>query len=75
VPDAEIETTAEITGPATLAALGAARLATTENFTAGRFTTFEGRLQAILRAGTEPGTAVLTVRSGAWTASTEVLVE
>ena len=75
VPDAELETTAEVTGPATLAALGAARLATTENYTTGRFTTYEGRLQAILRAGTEPGTAVLTVRSGGWTARSEVRVE
>jgi len=75
VPDYEARTDATVDGPATLAALGAARVSTEENYTTGTFTAYEGRLQAILRAGTASGRAVLTVRGGGFTARLEIPVE
>ena len=53
--------TAVITGPASLLAFGTARPVTSENYVSGSFTSYLGRWQAILRAGTEPGLASLAV--------------
>ena len=63
VPDAAVKITASVAGAASLAAFGSSIPSTQELYTAGEFTSYEGRLQAILRSGYEPGEAVLTVRS------------
>jgi beta-galactosidase len=48
---------------------------TTENYTAGEFTTYKGRLLAIVRAGYEIGNSVLTVNiDGLKNASFEIPV-
>ena len=61
VPDADLLLDAEATGAASLAGFGSARPATEENYTAGRFTAYNGRALAVLRAGVEAGEAKLTV--------------
>ena len=61
VPDAEVPLKAEAAGAATLAGFGSGAPKTTENYTTGCFTSFHGRALAVLRAGTEAGSAVLTV--------------
>ena len=50
-------------GSAELAGFGSANPITTENYTTGSFTSFDGRAQAILRSGIVPGKAVLKVVS------------
>lgn len=61
VPTAELKTTAHVEGAATLAAFGTGNPQATENYTTGEFTSYKGRLLAIVRAGYESGTSVLTV--------------
>ena len=61
VPDADLLLEAEASGAASLAGFGSARPATEENYTAGRFTAYNGRALAVLRAGVEAGEAKLTV--------------
>jgi beta-galactosidase len=61
VPTVELKSTAHVEGAATLAAFGTGRSQTTENYTTGEFTSYRGRLLAIVRAGYEPGSSVLTV--------------
>ena len=61
VPTAEIKAKAKVCGAGTLAAFGAGTPATTENYTKGEFTSFKGRLLAILRSGYESGSVTLTV--------------
>ena len=58
VPTAE-DTLAKVSveGAASLAGFGTGRGQTEENYTKGEFTSFEGRWQVILRAGTEAGEA------------------
>lgn len=63
VPDAEKLIKASVEGAAALAAFGSARPVTTENYTTGSFTSYEGRAQAILRADYEAGEAVLNVQA------------
>lgn len=64
VPDGDIKLTATVTGAATLAGFGSGNPITAENYTTGEFTTYRGRVMAILRAGEEPGEANLTVSGG-----------
>jgi len=54
---------ASVTGEATLAAFGTGRPKTTENYTAGEFTSWLGRCVAILRSGTTIGKAGLRVEA------------
>jgi beta-galactosidase len=61
VPEASLSTTARVEGMATLAAFGTGRPQTSENYTTGHFTSFKGRLLAIVRAGYEIGLSSLTV--------------
>ncbi len=61
VPDADTLLTAEVCGAAELAGFGSANPITAENYTAGRFTSHQGRALAILRAGWEAGEARLRV--------------
>ncbi len=63
VPTAELPATAAVTGAATLQAFASARPATAENYTTGSFTSYEGRWQAVLRAGAEAGPATLRVEA------------
>lgn len=63
VPDAAVKMNAAVQGAASLAAFGSAIPVTEELYTTGTFTSYEGRLQAILRSGYEKGEAVLTVKS------------
>ncbi len=61
VPTVEKLTTASVTGVATLAAFGTGNPITDENYTKGEFTSYKGRLLAIVRAGYETGIATLNV--------------
>lgn len=61
VPRAEDMLAAEVSGKAKLAAFGSANPVTEEMYTAGRFTSYKGRLLAIVRAGYEAGEAVLKI--------------
>lgn len=62
VPDAALPMTAAVSGAAVLAGFGSAAPVTEELYSTGTFTSYQGRLQAVLRSGYEPGEAVLTVR-------------
>ena len=55
VPNAEVKCCAKASGAGSLAAFGIAKPATTENYTAGSFTSHEGRVMAIVRGGWENG--------------------
>lgn len=61
LPYLEAHANAEAQGAAVLAAFGTGRGCTEENYTKGEVTLYQGRALAILRAGTEAGTAALTV--------------
>lgn len=61
VPDAALTMKACASGAASLAGFGSSIPVTEELYTTGIFTSYQGRLQAILRSGYEPGEAVLTV--------------
>ncbi len=61
VPDAEILLKAEATGAARLLGFGSGNPITSENYSKGQFTSWQGRALAVLRAGPEPGEALLTV--------------
>lgn len=63
VPHAEIKLSAKVTGAVSLAGFGSAAPITTENYTKAEFTTFEGRLLAVLRASGIAGVAEFTVSS------------
>ncbi len=62
VPDAEVALTAEAEGAAALMGFGSGNPITEENYTHGRFTSYQGRALAVLRSGGEAGEACLTVR-------------
>lgn len=61
VPSAQLHAMAEVTGKASLEAFGSANSITEENYKAGMFTSFRGRLLAIVRAADESGMAKLRV--------------
>ena len=61
VPDAEILLTAGAEGAARLLGFGSGNPVTSENYTKGRFTTWQGRALAVLQAGCGEGEARLTV--------------
>ncbi|WP_431088809.1 glycoside hydrolase family 2 TIM barrel-domain containing protein [Paenibacillus sp. 8b26] len=61
VPTADFKATAKAQGAVTLAAFGTGRPQTTENYTKGEFTSYKGRLLAIVRAGYEPGLSTLKI--------------
>lgn len=63
VPEAALLTTARVEGAAVLAGFGTGRPETSENYTAGRFTSFQGRLLAVVRAGYETGASTLIVQA------------
>lgn len=63
VPDAKLELTAKLTGPASLAGFGTGNPITAEDYTSTETVTYRGRATAILRSGYEAGKAVLTVKS------------
>ncbi len=61
VPTAEMKAIAKVEGVATLAAFGTGRPQTTENYTTGEFTSYKGRLLAVVRSGYEAGMAKLSI--------------
>ena len=61
VPDAAVKLQAEVSGAARLLGFGSANPVTDENYTRGVFTSYHGRALAVLRAGYEPGRAILRV--------------
>lgn len=61
VPFGDYKVKAEVSGAGTLAAFGTGRPVTEENYTTGEFSSYLGRLQAIVRADYEAGEAVLKV--------------
>ena len=61
VPDADVLLTAQVTGAAELLGFGSGNPITEENFSKGRFTSYQGRALAVLRAGREAGEAKVTV--------------
>lgn len=61
VPYAEAEISAYAEGAATLQAFGSARPITEENYTRGIGTTYQGKMLAVLRAGSQAGQATLRV--------------
>lgn len=64
-----------VEGAASLAGFGTGRGQTEENYTKGEFTSFEGRWQVILRAGTEAGEAGVRVEAeGLGLAESHVIV-
>ncbi|MBR4459361.1 MAG: DUF4982 domain-containing protein [Clostridia bacterium] len=65
VPDADTLLRAEVTGAASLLGFGSGNPVTDENYGAGRFTAYQGRALAVLRAGCEAGEARLTVAAEA----------
>ncbi len=76
VPTAEIKTCASVDGCATLAAYGSSNPKATENYTKGEFTTYKGRLLAIVRSGNTPGKATLTIDAdGLPSASADIFVK
>ncbi|MBT2291509.1 DUF4982 domain-containing protein [Paenibacillus albidus] len=75
IPTAELKATAKAEGAVTLAAFGTGRPQTTENYTKGEFTSYKGRLLAIVRAGYEAGVSTLKVDiDGLNSASIEISV-
>lgn len=60
---AKTSLSARVEGGAVLQALGSARPKTEENYTRGSCGTYQGRALAVVRAGTEAGSAVLRVSS------------
>ena len=73
VPDAKIKMNASVVGNGTLAAFGSANPITAENYTIGSFTSYEGRLLAIIRSGQEQGTATLTVSAEGFESATTMI--
>ena len=61
VPDSDTVLNAKCTGNAVLLGFGSGNPISDENYTRGRFTSFQGRALAVLRAGYEAGEARLTV--------------
>ncbi len=61
VPNAALAAQAEVCGAAVLQGFGSGNPCTGENYTTGRFTTYKGRVTAIVRAGFDAGEAVLRV--------------
>ena len=73
VPDADRLMQAEAAGPAQLLGFGSGNPFTDENYTAGRFTSWQGKTLAVLRAGNQPGEVRLTV-SAEGLASSEIVL-
>ena len=64
VPTApDTKAVATVTKAASLAGFGTGQAATEENYTAGCFTSYEGRWQIIVRGGYEPGEAEIVVET------------
>ena len=61
VPDADILLKAEVTGAAELLGFGSGNPITDENYSKGQFTSYQGKVLAVLRAGYEAGETKLTV--------------
>lgn len=63
VVDSDIKVEVEVTGKGILAGLGSSMPNTDENYSKGCFTSYEGRLMAIIRSTGEPGEVKLCIKS------------
>ena len=63
VNDAALSLNASVSGSGELLGFGSANPITAENYTTGRFTTYQGRALAIIRSGYVPGEITLTVKA------------
>ncbi len=61
VPDAAVKLSVKVSGAAELMGFGSANPITEQNYSSGTFTSYRGSAMAVLRAGYEPGEAVLAV--------------
>ena len=76
VPNAAFLTHASVSGAASLQGFGSGNPCTEENYTTGCFTTYKGRVTAVVRAGFEPGKAKLFVKAeGLGEKEAEITVE
>ena len=73
VADSAAKLHAEVTGAGTLAGFGSADPLAKDNYSTGDFTAWRGKALAVVRAGTEKGTATLTVRGD--TAETAIRIQ
>lgn len=73
VPYAEIPCTASVSGAGKLAAFGIARPITEENYTTGKFTSFNGRVLLIVRSGWEAGEITVKITAEGLGAQTMTL--
>ena len=73
-PYVEIPVHVQVEGAASLQGLGSALSKTDESYLADTFTSYRGRLLAVIRAGNTPGKAVVKVRTGL-TAPSELVIE
>lgn len=62
VPVSDRTCEAKVEGPAILAAFGSAAPVTEEVYTSGKFTSYHGKLLAVIRAGLVAGETILTVK-------------
>ena len=63
VPGGDVCLTAEATGAGSLAGFGSGNPITSENYTAGKFTTYRGRAMAVVRSGYEAGDIEVNVKA------------
>lgn len=73
VPDAAVKLHAEVEGAGKLDAFGSSNPITEENYTAGEFTSYQGRATAIIRGGYEAGSCTLTVSADGFETVTAVI--
>lgn len=72
----DVPAEAEVNGAGTLVAFGNGRGATEENYTAGKFTSYQGRWQIIVRGGTQTGDIRICVKAkGLGEAQTTVRIQ
>ena len=61
VPDEDILLKASVSGNGTLLGFGSGSPVTSENYTTGEFTSFRGRIMAVIRSGYDAGDITFTV--------------
>ena len=74
VPDGDVTLSAKAEGAAALLGFGSGNPVTDENYSKGRFATWQGRALAVLRAGYEAGESKLTVIAEGLGVEAEILL-
>lgn len=75
VTDAAVKLQADVCGAGFLAGFGSANPKTDENYTTGTFTTYRGRVMAVIRSGYETGTITLKVEGEGLSQSVTLTVQ